>query len=490
MAIDDRGPHWEVMEPRFRKADALLGGTEAMRKEGQTYLPPFPAESDDNYERRLNCATLTNLYRRSVDTMVGTMFREEMTFREETGLDQEILSDIDRKGTSLQGLGEGIASKILTHGVQAIMVDFPPNEGEITLQQERSLGLRHYAWCPDPSDIIELQERSKGGVREVVYVSWFERGHIRNAMGKLEEANHVRVWALEEPDEDDPDAPSQPRVRWELHDPIASASTQKRKDKLPGGYVLKESGYIEGVQSVPCVTAYAPTPDDGAFCRIPPLQDIAEKTIRHWQLDSSQDNILELTAFPEKVIKVDNPEEFIQQLQRDEASAQAVLGVGPHMARIIQRDDSYEYIGAPMTGIQERAEQLNRIVRDVELMGVQLIKTNGQRTATEAESDNVAAMAPLQRVALEVEKALNRVLAIITAWRGQNEEPGRVMINKDFAVTADEALEWTIIREARALGDLSAETALMAAKKLAPSLANMDVAEELARRENPDDFGA
>ena len=49
---------YDTMAPRWHLIETLLGGTEAMRAAGETYLPRHSEETDKGYEERLSAAVL------------------------------------------------------------------------------------------------------------------------------------------------------------------------------------------------------------------------------------------------------------------------------------------------------------------------------------------------------------------------------------------------------------------------------------------------
>ena len=54
--------------------NALMGGTKAMRKAGQEYLPKFAQEAKEAYDARLKSSWLFNGFRKTVRDMTGREF--------------------------------------------------------------------------------------------------------------------------------------------------------------------------------------------------------------------------------------------------------------------------------------------------------------------------------------------------------------------------------------------------------------------------------
>lgn len=249
---------------------------------------------------------------------------------------------------------------------------------------------------------------------------------------------------------------------------------------------------------VPLVIGYSnPLERETTYCCRPLLDDIAFKNIQHWQFASSQDNILELSAFPEKVLKTSDPEGFKEMntvrdpsstdptsFRYDPARTGGAMPIGPHLMRIIGVDDELEYIAAPMDGVEARSKRLQEILDDAQIMALDLVTGRPNPTATGRILDKLESLSPLQRVAAEVESVLNRTLAIIAEWRGRGEEGGTVTINKDFGVTAEDSLQISALRDAYATGAITQRTYLMGLKRLASVLADMDIDAEIADTES------
>ena len=55
-------PIVEESEEIDQMIDALMGGTKKMRDAGETYLPKWPSEDEEDYKFRLSIATLFPSY--------------------------------------------------------------------------------------------------------------------------------------------------------------------------------------------------------------------------------------------------------------------------------------------------------------------------------------------------------------------------------------------------------------------------------------------
>ena len=107
---------YDVMAPRWAKMETVLGGTEAMRAAGETYLPRHEKETDDNYQRRLGTAVFYNVVEKTLGELVGKPFREGLRPGEDLPEQfvQDIFPDLDLQGNvaelfAMQWIREGMA---------------------------------------------------------------------------------------------------------------------------------------------------------------------------------------------------------------------------------------------------------------------------------------------------------------------------------------------------------------------------------------------
>lgn len=489
MKITDHGPHWETMRGRWNRSDSLLGGTETMRKRASTFLPRFPGESAENYTRRKDQATLTNLYKKAAHSMIGNIFRDEVQIAEEIPV--EIVEDIDRRGMTINSFAENIAFRLITGGVQGVCVDHPPQVTDNTRLDDKMDARRHYAYLIKPDNVVAAYTVVNAGLESWTHFRYYERGSVeKEGDYKFTERRRIRVWNLDESG----------AVQWQLWQQKGDSEEDYELVVDGDGASAKPAEGGIDYKKIPIVVGYAnPLEREGPYACRPLLDDIAYKNIQHFQFASSQDNILELSAFPERVLKTGDPDAALRSM-RGMTSHEAETGkenptvgrnsggmkkVGPHQMHVIGQDDELDFIQAPMEGVEAREKRLDKIISDIRLMALDLMTEPGQ-TATARTFDRLEAMSPLQRIAAETERVVNETLTIMEDWSGK--KMGRIKIGRDFGVTQNDALQFKIVDQLYGRGAIGEEEYLAAAKKLAPALSelNVELVAEAARlRANP-----
>jgi hypothetical protein len=116
-------------------AEALLGGTEAMRTAGQTHLPKEPRETDQDYAIRLATATLFPVFRRTVGVMASKPFSKPITFSEDVPAKMvPWLESVDSRlgnGRNFDTFLAEVAREAMGFGTAGVLVEHPKRrEGE------------------------------------------------------------------------------------------------------------------------------------------------------------------------------------------------------------------------------------------------------------------------------------------------------------------------------------------------------------------------
>lgn len=142
--------------------DALLGGTEAMRAAGKTYLPQWPQEEDDGYQARLGTSTLLPVLKETIGQMVGRVFfRDIGTDKVSDGL-KDYLQNFDLQNNALNVFCAAWFADALAKGASYVLVDYPDGKAR-TKAEEKALGLRPYAVFVRNSDVLGFRYEMRQG---------------------------------------------------------------------------------------------------------------------------------------------------------------------------------------------------------------------------------------------------------------------------------------------------------------------------------------
>ena len=403
-----------AMREDFDLIDDLLGGTKSMRASGVRHLPKFPSEEQDVYDARLKASTLLPALSKTVEAMTGRVFADAIVLGDDVPPNiQTLTENIDLQGNNLQVWAADFFAKGLAYGLCHVLVDHPRSEGVKTLADEKRLGVRPYAVIINPKQVIGW--RFSAGV--LTKFRYFER--VDDGGEGFDEVMVDQIRVLE------PGA-------WSVY----------RKDSK-GQWLLHESG-VTSLSIIPLVSFY--TKRTGVMTAVPPLLDLANLNVKHWQSQSDQDNILHVARVP------------ILFLAGFDSTDPVTLGSGSAL-RHSSADAKASYVEHSGAAIEAGRNALKDLLEEMRMAGAQLLQRDKQtiKTATQAEEEAAQEMSPLERMSIAFADALSQVLQLMAMWQGQ-PEGGHVEVRGNFDVDfAPEVSLPSLISMANA-GKLSSET--------------------------------
>lgn len=442
LQVQDRDSKLDAMAAHWPKIEALLGGTSAMRKAKETYLPKQPAESDEDYTYRLATSTLFPAFERTCGVMAGKPFAKELTLNKVPAAVEAYLGDVDGEGRSLHAFASDVFDvSAIKYGLGGILVDFTKTEGQArTVADEKAMGARPYMVHIKHDQILGYKAKRVGDKIAFTQLRLKETKEEDDGYGTTV-VNCVRVL---EPG------------KWELW--------VERSSQSKTAYVLEEQGTTT-LSYIPFVPLYGTR--KGFMLGMPPLLSLADLNIKHWQHQSDQD---ENARFARKRLLVfsglTNDDKIVM------ASDMAVRLPPNAKAEVIQ--GSAESVNAGRSELQALEQQM--IQTGAEL----LVATPGQRTATEASNDAEANKSMLQRIVENFEDALDLALQFMADWIKAGEG-GSVSLFKDFAANSlTDASAQLVVTMAQG-GLITKETALREQQRRGVLSPDLDVETEVSK---------
>lgn len=442
LQVQDRDSKLDAMAAHWPKIDALLGGTSAMRKAKEIYLPKQPAESDADYAYRLSTSTLFPAFERTCGVMAGKPFAKELTLNKVPAAVEAYVGNVDGEGRSLHAFASDIFDvSAIKYGFGGILVDYTKTEGQArTVADEKAMGARPYMVHIKHDQILGYKTQRAGDKVVFTQLRIKETKEEDDGYG-TKVVNCVRVL---EPG------------KWELW--------VERSSQSKAAYVLEEQGATT-LSHIPFVPLYGIR--KGFMLGMPPLLSLADLNIKHWQHQSDQD---ENARFARKRLLVfsglTNDDKIVM------ASDMAVRLPPNAKAEVIQ--GSAESVNAGRSELQALEQQM--IQTGAEL----LVATPGQRTATEASNDAEANKSMLQRIVENFEDALDLALQYMADWIKAGEG-GSVSLFKDFAAASlTDASAQLVVTMAQG-GLITKETALREQQRRGVLSPDLDVDTEVAK---------
>lgn len=401
------------MREATKSLRTVVAGTKAMRDAGKTYLPKEEGESELAYEARLKRTVLFNATRKTVQDMAGRVFAKEVQIDGGSSRFAQWAENIDGTGRHLNTFAAHVFADALQSGIAYIVADTPVNDDGATLATQGQPYLVHLS----VEDVIGwTHEYTEDGLRLTSF-RYYET--------------------------------------VEMTDGVHAETITQIKVLLPGAYecwrknekeqwVLYQEG-ARGIEEIPVAPIYLN--QTGFMTGEPPLRDLADLNITHWQSSSDQRNILHVARVP--IL-------FMAGVHED---VKLVVGSGS-LTRASDANASLTYVEHSGAAIGSGKDDLKELEFQMQAMGLQLLQAEPTQTATGEVRDDVKENSRLGRMADALKDGLENALAFMAELGGISGQEPSVIVNKDFGITARGAVDIQALISAYQAGLISYETAL------------------------------
>ena len=411
------------MAPLWDKVSSILGGTETMRGAGTLYLLQHDRESNAAYDERLNRTVLINTTEQTLGGWVGRPFAKPMQVNADVPSELvDLLPDVDRQGNDLDVFCRNWFRDGLAKGFSHVLVDFPAlmGDGPRTLADDRSAGLRPYLVHVPPENIISAHCEVMDGVEVLTHVRVHEQQIVRDG---FEEAVIDRI---------------------RVYEPGLVELYEKRGTKGREDWVVVES-YNYDLPYIPLVTFYAQR--EGFMLSKPPLLDLVNMNIAHWQSQSDQTAVLTVARFPMLASSgmMDDDEVVVGPNQW--------LATRDPQGRVYYVEHSGKAINSGRLDLLDLEEKMAKYGAEF------LTKKPGRQTATARSLDSAEAVSPLQDMTHRFVDSVNLAMQYAADWMGL-DNGGTVDLNTDFGLSSSDGGALTALSNARQSRDISREAYL------------------------------
>lgn len=395
-------------KPALELVRDLAAGAEQVRARSTLYLPMAPGEKTANYLTRLARSVFHNFFRRTVEGLVGLVFRKDIVLGDDVPAKLvEQWEDIDQCGTHGDVFCRDLFEDSLIAGHAGIFVEFPKTPAGAgarpTLAEEAPL--RPYWLHIKKDDIVSWRTGWVGG-REVLSQLVLRETRLAPVgdYGEQSKTYH-RVLRRTVP-------PEPPRVSFQLLEILPDKAVvvldeglYPTQEDIPFA-VVTTSGYLAMLESVP------------------PLLDVAYLNVAHYQQWSDYATNLHMTCVP--IL-------FGAGVQSRSDDAQEVT-VGPNSG--VFTDDpngKLQYVshdGAALGACQRALEDLKS---DMGTLGLAMLAPQ-KRVAETAEAkrmDKAVSDSELAVAARGLQDAIEQALIYHARYLGL-DVGGSATVNRDF----------------------------------------------------------
>jgi hypothetical protein len=430
MPVTNLHPEYSARADQWKQARDFYEGQAAVHAAGEKYLPRLVEEPDASYKARKCRASFFNATQRTIEGLVGMLFRSAPECGVSAGV-ADMLLDVTKSGESMDAFGAKCAEELETVGKVAVLVDHPPAPATpMTRAQVEALNVRPHLARYTAESLINWQY-----------------GWVNNktalVMAVLAECTY----------QDNPDDPFAPLKvdQWRELRLVGGVYVQQLwRRPVDGGEPVREGGPV-----TPTI-AGKPLPEiplhiigDGR----PPLQALMDVNLSHYQTTADLEHGAHQTALPQPWAAG-----IPQRLDDDGKSIDEPLYIGggvlwtfPHGAQV----GMLEYTGQGLSALSDRLKVKEQ---QMAVLGARMLEAqkSGVEAADTAGMHRAGEQSILQRQAGELSAKLEGALSVFDSWAGGSGEV-KYQINKDFLPTALSAQEITALVGAWQSGAMSHE---------------------------------
>ena len=428
--VADPNGAWVAQEPHWGLLDSLAGGTYAMRKGHRKFLPQYPREDDLSYDNRLKISCLSPFLARIEKMLAGMLTRKPVRLTDVSDVITEQLFDVDLMGNDITLFLNQATRECLRYGHVGVLVDAATDGNG-----------RPYWAIYNPKSILGFRSEIKDGQQKLTQLRLKEV--ITEPEGDYGERMVEQVRVL---------FPG----GYEIH--------RKNKD---GEYELFDEG-TTSVREIPFAVAYSNRVN--LMESRPPMADIAELNLKHYQASSDLSNQLRISAVPFLAIYGMPP------------SAEEITA-GPSEAMSLPTESRVEFVEPSGNSYEAQFKHLDRIAHEINTLA--LASVMGQKlTAETAEAkriDRSQGDSTMMLVAQQMQDLLDNCLRFHAEYLG-DRSPGNAYVNRDFLGQRLQPQEITALLQLYTAGTITQKTLLEELSK-GEVLDDLDVEEELEATE-------
>jgi hypothetical protein len=408
------------MASKWSKIQTLLDGTASMRAAGERYLPKHENEKPDAYYARRISSVLKNVAQQTLDSWVGRPFSVPVKTDDDVPPEiRALLDDIDLRGNDVAVFARDWFKEGISKAFAHVLVDFPyVDRTGRTLADDRRDGLRPYWSLIRPENLVFASSQMIGSKEVLTHVRIVETTVERDG---FREKTVVRVRVFDW-------SPGGVAVTlWRLGD--------KRKWKV------EEPSRPIDIDVIPIVTFYAD--HKGLLLGKPPIEDLVDLNIQHWQSRSDQTNILTVARFPILALSGGTEEE-------------STVVIGPKkMLFCPDPAGKFYYVEHSGAAIGAGRQDLLDLEDAMTEYGTEFLKQRPSReTATARTLDSAEATSPLQDAVRRFNDSMTQALYLTAKWMGI-EDGGHVRVNDDRGPDQASGADLQALGQARQMRDLS-----------------------------------
>lgn len=449
----------EHLEDLTRAYDAwyCLKGDGVKRK----YLPKEPAEPSEAYEGRLERAVFSDFFRAGLEAFAGVLSRSEL--KDPPPTFEKNRDNIDLEGNSLEAFWLRVDPLCLRDGGVPILVEMPAGRSTDGAS-EAAAKRRPYLVSRTRSTCLNWRTTIVNSVEVVTRCTFLEWVEVDDGEFGVKEEERYRV--IE---------PGQ----WTLY----------KLDKRPDGSMevqeVDSGEYLDARQQplTICPVVWYSAEKAGFGRGAPPLRQVAEHNIEHFQMRSDLKEKTHKCAMPVAVRKGATPPSPGQPV--------TPLVIGPNTVIDVDKDGDFSFAEPSATSLAEQRSQIEAVEEliDRQLMGFLSGESKITKTATQSQLEGGRTQVSIKAMGERKKSVMQSIFAIWCLFTGEELAVGAglTMDENAFAPPVDAQRADALQRLAGGVELISQESAVEELIKGGFNRSSTSVADEMQRiqRERP-----
>ncbi|MEG1044780.1 MAG: DUF4055 domain-containing protein [Oscillospiraceae bacterium] len=396
--------------PMWTKCRDAYNGQYAVHNAGIKYLPKLSSnESDDGYLFRLNMATFFGAMQRTVDAMVGTLFKNPMIEQVPDYIKDWYKSVTSAKkvtGIDFKQFARDVTRELITVGRHGVLVDFPRiDTANMTQQQFDDSGLSVYLKQYYTEDILDWFEEDVGGVSKLVFVRLQEKyGVFNQETRNIENKERIRDLVLKD---------------GVYHQIITTDDSEETITPKINGLELN---YIPFV--------FLNCNDNKPDIDKPMLIDMVDINFDHYRTNADYKYGMHFAALPTPYITGISKEQLLEN--------NSELCIGPRYFILVpEPEGKVGYLQPNAEVFKDYREELKVLEDRMAVLGARALITERKQSET-AEAINLKSageQSVIGKLADTIANGLTSILRIVDDWLpNENTKEIKLSFNKDFGL--------------------------------------------------------
>lgn len=403
---------FENLSIKYKMIDDLWEGTDAMRREGTTYLPREPKETVKNYNLRLDRAVLEPIMKRVIMQSVGKAFSKHTSINDIPPSIEPIVYNADQTGTSLEAFSKELLTDAIKYGITYILSDFPVTTPNATLADEIEAGAYPYMVNIKPTQVLDLHVGYITGTAQLTYFRFLEQVIEYDANFQSQYINQVKEFTFDD----------EGNVIFNIY---------RLNDK--DQEYLYDSNMIRNMTRIPISPVYANK--TSPFVGEPTLMDLAHMNILHYQKSTDVDVALHYGAMPMLVLKG-----YDSNIDPNTGAEDEIV-ISPNSGIKVSETGDVRWLELSGSGISTYMENIKELKASMSMLGLELTSPKSiHETATGKLLDEHTKNSILKVITIDLKSALEKALYFAGQYI-QEDVDADVVIDTSLTVALDDGVD-------------------------------------------------